>query len=62
MKSAHPPEQKQVNMQIEYNPLEALQNERVFGLFARMLAHRYRTDILHEYRYPAAVHVVGNAG
>jgi len=49
MKSAHPPEQKQVNMQIEYNPLEALQNERVFGLFARMLAHRYRTDILHDY-------------
>jgi SAM-dependent methyltransferase len=30
-------------------PLKALQNERLFSLFCRMLSHRYRTDILHEY-------------
>lgn len=38
---------------VAFNPLVALQNEKLFDLFWRMLAHRYRTDILHDlYRLP----------
>ncbi len=31
------------------NPLEILRNDKVSNLFIRMLAHRYRTDILSDY-------------
>jgi SAM-dependent methyltransferase len=33
---------------IAFNPLEALRDPKLFDLFERMLAHRYRTDILHD--------------
>ncbi len=36
-------------MQVEKNPLIALDNEELYDIFHRMLAHRYRTDILIEY-------------
>jgi SAM-dependent methyltransferase len=36
-------------MQVEINPLKALHDAHVSSLFAKMLAHRYRTDILSDY-------------
>lgn len=38
---------------VAFNPLEALQDPKLFDLFRRMLTHRYRTDILLDlYRLP----------
>jgi SAM-dependent methyltransferase len=44
-------------MEVSSNPLVALQDERLYSLFVKMLAHRYRTDILHEYYRLRDVHL-----